>query len=145
MGELGRAFVTSMQAEGIAACAKHFPGHGDTIQDSHHDMPVIHHSRDRLLQVEIAPFREAVVGGVASVIVGHLMVPALQSEEETKQGIPASMSKSIVDILKIDLGFEGAVLIDDIEMGAVTKNFRYERTCLGMERLRRSRETKHVL
>jgi beta-N-acetylhexosaminidase len=112
-----------MQAEGVAACAKHFPGHGDTVQDSHHDMPVIQHGRDRLLRVEIAPFREAVGSGVASVIVGHLMVPALQSKDETEQGIPASMSKSVVDILKQDLGFQGAVLIDDIEMGAVTKNF----------------------
>ena len=114
-----------MQSEGVAACAKHFPGHGDTSEDSHHDLPVIKHSRGRLFEMEIAPFREAVECNVASVLVGHLMVPALQSKSEVKDNIPASMSKSIVDILKKDLQFEGAVLIDDIEMGAVTKNFRY--------------------
>jgi len=123
VGELGGAFITSIQEEGVAACAKHFPGHGDTSQDSHVDIPVIKHSRARLLETEIPPFERAIENDVAAIMVGHLLVPELQSPSEVDLGIPASMSKFVVDFLKKDLGFRGAVFIDDMEMGAITKNF----------------------
>jgi len=86
-------------------------------------MPVIKHSRERLLEREVPPFRAAIASGVASVIVGHLMVPALQDPGEVAQGIPASMSRSILRFLRKDLAFEGVVMIDDIEMGAIAKRF----------------------
>ncbi len=123
VGALGSAFISAVQGEGVAACAKHFPGHGDTVQDSHDVVPVIKHSRERLLAREVPPFQAAIASGVASVIVGHLMVPALQDPREVARGIPASMSPSILGLLRNDLAFRGAVMIDDIEMGAIAKRF----------------------
>ena len=123
VGELGKAFISAMQAEGVATCAKHFPGHGDTHQDSHEVLPTIAHGLDRLEAVEIAPFREAVSAGVPSILVGHLLVPSLQSAEDAELGIPASMSATIAGFVRDALGFRGVLLVDDMEMGAVTANF----------------------
>jgi len=120
VAELGGAFITAMQEQGVATCAKHFPGHGDTIQDSHEVMPLIKHGRARLLETEIPPFRRAIENDVAAIMVGHLSVPELQSPAEVQLGLPASMSREIVDFLRKGLGFKGAVLVDDMEMGAVT-------------------------
>jgi len=80
---------------------------------------VIKHKRSRLMSVEIPPFRDAIKSGVASIIVGHLLVPALQDASEIKRNSPASMSKSVVDLLRRGLGYEGVVLVDDMEMGAI--------------------------
>jgi len=125
VGILGRTFIESMQTQGgVACCAKHFPGHGDTSVDSHKDMPVVAHTWSRLEKTEMHPFKEAVRSGVASIIVGHMLIPAIQTHEEVEQRVPASMSKAVVDYLRRDLGFNGVVMTDDVEMGAVAKHFR---------------------
>ena len=71
VGACGAALITAMQADGVAACAKHFPGHGDTDTDSHHDLPVLRHDIERLRSIELPPFRDAVAAGVAAVMTTH--------------------------------------------------------------------------
>ncbi|MFC3501814.1 glycoside hydrolase family 3 protein [Micromonospora krabiensis] len=114
------AWVRGLQSGGVAACAKHFPGHGDTRVDSHHDLPVIGGDRDRLDAVELAPFRAAVAAGVQAVMTGHLLVPALDRE------LPATMSPPVLgELLRDELGFSGVVVTDAVEMRAVTGRFGF--------------------
>ena len=103
------AFVGGTQSVGVAACAKHFPGHGDTHVDSHLALPVV----DADLGGALRPFRAAVDAGVRAVMVGHLLVPALDDR-------PATTSRSIVtDLLRGELGFDGLVVTDALDMGAI--------------------------
>ena len=114
VARLGRAIIETLQAEGVAACGKHFPGHGDTSTDSHFELPLIEHSPDRLEAVELVPFRAAIEARVACVMTAHLLVPALDDER------PATLSPAIVDgLLKSKLGFDGLVLSDDLDMKAI--------------------------
>lgn len=111
--DLGATIVTALQQAGVAACGKHFPGHGDTSIDSHHDLPVVEHGPDRLRRVEFVPFRAAIAADVACVMTAHVLVPAL---DDTR---PATLSPRIVPIIKDELGHRGLVLSDDLEMQAV--------------------------
>src|SRR5437867_3004477 len=77
---LGAAIVRTLQAEGIAACGKHFPGHGDTSTDSHVELPLVEHPPDRLRQVEFIPFKAAVDAGVATIMTAHVLVPAIDEK-----------------------------------------------------------------
>ncbi|MFI6988214.1 glycoside hydrolase family 3 protein [Nonomuraea wenchangensis] len=107
-----RAFVRGLQAAGVAACAKHFPGHGDTSVDSHHGVPVVAGDgvEDALL-----PFREAIKEGVRTVMTGHLLVPSYDAE------LPATLSpKLLTGLLREELGFDGVIVTDGIEMAAVS-------------------------
>jgi beta-N-acetylhexosaminidase len=114
VARLGRAIIETLQAAGVAACGKHFPGHGDTSTDSHHELPVVEHGRDRLDAVEIVPFRAAVAAGVACLMTAHVLLPALDRER------PASLSPTVIDgLLKRTLGFEGVVISDDLGMQAI--------------------------
>ncbi len=72
--------IKALQAEGIAACGKHFPGHGDTSVDSHFELPLVEHPPDRLEAVELVPFRAAIAAGVASIMTAHILIPALDAE-----------------------------------------------------------------
>ena len=100
---------------GIAACGKHFPGHGDTTTDSHHELPLIEHAPDRLDAVELVPFRAAIEADVASIMTAHILIPAYDEER------PATLSPAIVDgLLKKRLGYGGLVLSDDLEMKAIS-------------------------
>ncbi len=115
------AYSNGLQDNNILAAIKHFPGHGDTDQDSHLDLPVISHSLKRLNEIEIAPFKALMDKGIGGVMVAHLYVPAL---EKTK-GIPASISKNIITgILKNQLGYKGLIITDALNMGAVAKKFK---------------------
>lgn len=117
VAEMGVAYIKGLQAEGIIATAKHFPGHGDTAVDSHFDLPVINHSRERLDQVELYPFKKAIEAGVDSIMVAHIYFSTIESEA----GIPATLSKAVLnDLLREDLNFEGVIITDDLEMGAIT-------------------------
>lgn len=119
VGMMGAAFIEGAQRYNAIACAKHFPGHGETDADSHEELPVLRVSRTRMELNDLQPFRRAIETGVKSVMVGHLSVPAL---DET--GLPASMSKRIVsDLLREQLGFTGLVVTDAMMMGALTKRF----------------------
>ncbi|MFV2100709.1 glycoside hydrolase family 3 protein [Micromonospora sp. LOL_024] len=112
------AWVRGLQAGGVAACAKHFPGHGDTRVDSHHDLPRITADRARLHAVELAPFRAAVAAGVQAVMTGHLLVPALDPE------LPATLSGRILGgLLREEMGFDGVVVTDAVEMRAVAGRY----------------------
>lgn len=116
VSEKGVFFTKGMQSEGVLACAKHFPGHGDTSKDSHKALPTISFSRERLEQVEMEPFRKLISSGVASVMIGHLSVPSLD-----KTGKPSSLSYSIVTkILKNELGFNGLIFTDALAMKGVS-------------------------
>jgi beta-N-acetylhexosaminidase len=114
VARLGAAIVRELQAGGVAACGKHFPGHGDTTVDSHLDLPIVEHPPDRIRRVECVPFEAAIEAGVAFLMTAHLLVPTIDDAH------PATLSRRIVhDLLREDLGFEGVVLTDDLEMRAI--------------------------
>jgi beta-N-acetylhexosaminidase len=117
----GIMYMKGMQDNGILATGKHFPGHGDTNVDSHLDLPLITHSRERLDSVELYPFRELINEGIGSIMVAHLNLPSL----DTTTGLPSTLSHIIInDLLKNELGFRGLVVTDAMMMKAVTKYFR---------------------
>jgi beta-N-acetylhexosaminidase len=118
VGRLGAAIIRTLQAEGIAACGKHFPGHGDTSVDSHLELPLVGHPPDRFRAVEFVPFREAVQAGVAAIMTAHVFAPALDEKR------PATLSHHVVtDLLREELGFEGVILSDDLEMKAIAGTY----------------------
>lgn len=118
VGTLGRAIIEGLQENGVAACGKHFPGHGDTAIDSHLDLPVVEHPPDRIRRVECVPFRAAIRAGVAFMMTAHVLVPSLDEEK------PATLSRRIVyDLLRDELGFEGVILTDDLEMQALARSY----------------------
>lgn len=109
----GLAFMKGMQSTGTLSNAKHFPGHGDTEQDSHYTLPTINFSEERIDSVELYPYRKLIEQGLSSVMVAHLNVPSL----EKKSGLPSSLSKHIVtNILKNSLGFNGLIFTDALTM-----------------------------
>lgn len=118
VGRLGVAMIGGLQEGGVAACAKHFPGHGDTGVDSHLDLPAVDHSRSRLEDVELRPFRKAIEAGVATIMTAHVLV------RELDEGLPATLSPRLVrDLLRREMKFEGVVVSDDLEMNAVAKRW----------------------
>lgn len=107
------ATVAGLQSAGVAACAKHFPGHGATRVDSHVDLPVVDASVEALARRELVPFRAAIDAGVATVMTAHLLVPAVDDR-------PATVSRRLlVDVLRGALGFRGAVITDALDMGGI--------------------------
>lgn len=111
VARLGAAMIRAMQDEGIAACGKHFPGHGDAGVDSHHDLPVLDLPPDRFEAVEWVPFRAAMAESVAALMVAHLLVPAFDESN------PASLSWEVVTgVLRQRLRFDGLILTDDLSM-----------------------------
>lgn len=116
--EKAMAFMRGMQREGALSTAKHFPGHGDTDQDSHKSLPTINFSSERIDDVELHPYKELIPQGLSSVMVAHLNVPALESDD----GLPASLSETIItDILKNNMGFNGLIFTDALGMKGVAK------------------------
>lgn len=114
------AYIRGLQDERVLACGKHFPGHGDTDVDSHHDLPVIRHDRQRLDAIEISPFRSVIDRGLGSIMVAHLSVPSLDDTPNR----PTTLSRKVVDgILRSELKFNGLIFTDALEMKGVTKHF----------------------
>ncbi|MED5373968.1 MAG: beta-N-acetylhexosaminidase [Myxococcota bacterium] len=108
------AYIQATQAAGVLACAKHFPGHGDTATDSHLTLPTVEKEIPDLEHVELAPFRAAVQAQVATIMTAHVLYPAWDEQ------VPATMSRRILhDILRAELGYQGLVVSDDLEMKAV--------------------------
>lgn len=117
----GVAFLRGLQGQNVLACAKHFPGHGDTSHDSHVELPYVEHDRQRLTQVELPPFRAASGAGVAAMMSAHVVYRGLDPE------VPATMSRAIcTSMLRKEIGFSGVLFSDDLEMGAVAKNYEIE-------------------
>jgi beta-N-acetylhexosaminidase len=118
VARLGRVLIRTLQEAGVAACGKHFPGHGDTSVDSHFELPLVEHPPDRLEGVELVPFRAAIEEGVASIMTAHILIPALDEHR------PATLSPAIVSgMLRGQLGYKGLILSDDLEMKAIAGRY----------------------
>jgi beta-N-acetylhexosaminidase len=118
VARLGARMIEEMQAQGIAACGKHFPGHGDAGVDSHHELPVIDLPPDRFEAVEWVPFKAAVACSVAALMVAHVLVPAFDERE------PASLSRPVVTgLLREQLRFDNLILTDDLSMKGCSSRY----------------------
>jgi beta-N-acetylhexosaminidase len=123
--ELGLALAAGLQEVGVAACGKHFPGHGDTSQDSHLELPKLPHAMARLEEVELAPFKAAAKAGIASFMTAHVIFEAVDAK------YPATMSRAVLTgILREKLGYDGMVVTDDVEMKAIADNYGVEEAVL---------------
>lgn len=121
---LGAAMIAGLQASAdpIAACGKHFPGHGDTSIDSHLDLPRIGHTIDRLERVELPPFRAAIEANVAAIMTAHIVIESIDPD------LPATISDRIITgILRRQLNFDRVIISDDLEMNAIANHFGIER------------------
>lgn len=120
VAEKGIAYMNGMKSQNVLSSAKHFPGHGNTDQDSHKVLPLIPDNKQDLEKYHIAPFKKMIAAGVQSVMVAHLNVPALEPDPKT----PSTLSKKIItDYLKGELGFRGIVITDALNMDGVAKMF----------------------
>ena len=118
VARLGAAIIKALQQNGVAACGKHFPGHGDTSVDSHLELPLVEHPPDRIRRVECVPFREAIRADVAFIMTAHVLVPSFDEQK------PATLSPAIVQaLLRDELKFPGVILSDDLEMKAIAKTY----------------------
>jgi len=118
VAECGVAYVQALQAGGVAACGKHFPGHGDTSVDSHLDLPRLGHAMERLENIELPPFRAAIAAGIDAIMTAHVLFEAIDP------ALPATLSPTVVrGLLREQLGFHGLVITDDFEMQAIADRF----------------------
>jgi beta-N-acetylhexosaminidase len=112
------AYLLGHHTAGVIPCGKHFPGHGDTLLDSHKDLPTLKHDMDRLNRVELEPFRRTVGADIPMLMTAHMMLPALDAEH------PATLSEAVIDgLLRKELGYDGVVITDDLEMKAVAERY----------------------
>ncbi len=117
--EHSQAYFESLKEQSVIACAKHFPGHGDTDIDSHLKLPILNKSKNDLLNFELIPFQKLINSGIDAIMVGHLALPSMD-----KSNLPASLSKKIIeDLLIKEMGFDGLIITDALEMKALTENF----------------------
>lgn len=117
VAELGCLLISVMQAAGLAACGKHFPGLGTAVLDPHYDLPVVERGVEELLACELVPFRAAATAGVAAIMTSHAVYSRIES------GIPGTLSPRVVhDLVRGACGYRGLVITDDLEMGAI-ENF----------------------
>ena len=114
VAQMGCALIAGIQSQGVAACAKHFPGHGDTAQDSHLDLPHLPHDMARLEQIELLPFRAATQANVAAIMSAHIVFEAIDSAR------PATLSRAVLQgVLRERIGYEGVLISDCMEMKAI--------------------------
>ncbi|MDA2923641.1 beta-N-acetylhexosaminidase [Acidobacteria bacterium AH-259-L09] len=125
VAEVGRLFVKGLQEKGVLACGKHFPGHGDTDQDSHLTLPVVDHPIGRLRTVELVPFYELIEARLIAVMTAHVLYPALDST------LPATFSEMILSgLLRKELGFEGLIITDDMGMAGSLSQADLSEACI---------------
>lgn len=118
VADFGAAIIQGLQDNGVAACGKHFPGHGDTSVDSHLALPLVEHPPDRIRRVECIPFQAAIRQDVAFMMTAHILVPSMDEAR------PATLAPSIVTgLLREELGFRGVILSDDLEMKAIADHY----------------------
>ena len=119
VAEYGANSVRGLQDAGVSAAAKHFPGHGDTAADSHHDLPVVPHDLARMNQVELVPFIRAIEEGVDFIMSAHIYFPALEPD-----GKPATLSSSVLTgLLREELAYQGVIMTDCMEMSAIVDTY----------------------
>lgn len=119
VSRFGAHYFRGLQEVGIIATAKHFPGHGDTSQDSHYFLPTINHDKDRLAQIELYPFRQAIKGNIDAIMSAHVIFPAYEDSE-----LPATLSEKVLTgLLREKLGFTGLIVSDCMEMKAIDDHF----------------------
>lgn len=111
-------FITALQKMDVSACAKHFPGHGDTAMDSHDGETYVEHDLERLRNVEFVPFKEAIAADVDFIMAGHIKTP-----NATGDGLPASLSPDMMGILREELGYTGIIITDAMNMGAIVEEY----------------------
>lgn len=120
VGRLGTAFMRGMQDEGIAAVAKHFPGHGDTSADSHFAMPELAHDERRLKEVELVPFARALAEGLDAIMTAHIALPRIAERPD----MPATVSRNVLtELLREKLGYDGLVITDGLEMEGIISQY----------------------
>ncbi|WP_317856191.1 glycoside hydrolase family 3 N-terminal domain-containing protein [Chakrabartyella piscis] len=119
------AFVEAIQETGVYGCVKHFPGHGDTAGDSHDGSVYVDHDLERLELVEFLPFKEGIAAGVKFVMVGHIQTPNATSDH-----LPATLSKESVDLLRNNLGYDGIVITDAMNMQAIVQYYGAGEACV---------------
>lgn len=118
---IGCAVMNGIQSVGVAACGKHFPGHGDTSLDSHKHLPQLPHDEERLQEVELVPFAEAIQQGIASIMTAHVIYSPIDRH------YPATMSREVLEgILRKQMGFTGIIHSDDMQMKAITDHYGTE-------------------
>ena len=119
VSRLGVAYIRGLQHNGVLGTAKHFPGHGDTTVDSHFDLPTVNHDRERIHALELQPFRAAIDADVAAIMTAHIVYPAFDPDR------PATLSPGILtDLLRGELGFDGLLITDAMEMKAIDDRYR---------------------
>ncbi|WP_047794800.1 glycoside hydrolase family 3 protein [Exiguobacterium sp. JLM-2] len=128
VGELGSAMTQGIQDQGVAATAKHFPGHGDTAVDSHYGLPIVDKSLDELRGLELLPFKRAITEGIDMIMTAHIGMPQIEDEVvESERGtfpLPATLSDDVITgVLREELGYEGIVVTDALNMQAIADNF----------------------
>ena len=143
VAQFGVQFIQGIQSQNVLATAKHFPGHGDTNIDSHRGLPIIDHSLASLEKTELVPFRAAIKGGVSSIMIGHIALPQIDSEEikplkeykggdaeigaeivKQKATLPATLSEKIqTELLRKNMGFDGLIVTDAMSMSGLTIYF----------------------
>jgi beta-glucosidase len=116
VSQLATAFLRGAQQHSVLTTAKHFPGHGDTAIDSHLELPILSHSKDRLLEVELPPFQAAIAAGVDAVMTAHLQIPSLDAQ------YPATLSAATLSLLR-QFAFDGLIVTDALVMGAMTQQY----------------------
>lgn len=127
VAEMAKNSMQGMQEAGVMTTLKHFPGHGDTSVDSHLDLPVIDHDLDRLHAVELVPFKECMAAGADAIMSAHVYFPAL----EKKENVPATLSHSVMTgLLREELGFNGVITTDCMEMDAIAKRIGTVEGCV---------------
>ena len=119
VSRLGVAYIHGLQRNGVLGTAKHFPGHGDTTVDSHFDLPTVNHDRERIHALELQPFRAAIDADVAAIMTAHIIYHAFDADR------PATLSPTILtNLLRNELGFDGLIITDDMEMKAIDDCYR---------------------
>ncbi len=120
----GVAWMRGLQAAGVLACGKHFPGHGDTSRDSHVDLPVVEQPIARLDAVELPPFRAAAAAGIAAMMTAHVVYTAVDPQ------LPGTLSRAVCTELRDRIGFQGMLVSDDLEMQAIGARWSIEESAV---------------
>ncbi|MET3697199.1 beta-N-acetylhexosaminidase [Bacillus oleivorans] len=130
VAELGVAYTKGLQGAGIAATAKHFPGHGDTATDSHLLLPEVPHDKERLLAVELYPFQQAMDAGIDAIMTAHVTFPkidgtkVISQKDGTEISLPATLSyKVLTELMREEMGYEGVIITDALNMAAIAEHF----------------------